>query len=220
MLVVGYGKLGQAIVSALHDHGVEEVKVYNRTVSKAAEVAGVAVVKPEQFSHENQVIIALPAHAYEPFFLKYAKAFPEDCQFFYTATNLEFNDVSALLTKQQRAISVKLLGHAYTLERAGTFVVLTEEDRRLFSSVTSGAFSTIVGTESSVRMANTIVTTETLRAIISIEQQLKAKHFDEQMIERAIKSMIPGIVDAHITDTHGGFARSIMERWENENDGK
>ncbi|EZH68115.1 hypothetical protein DH09_01655 [Bacillaceae bacterium JMAK1] len=215
MLVVGYGRLGQAIVGILTNHQTERVHVYNRTKDKLTGDHNVNIIDPQSFKDYHDVLLAIPAHAYEPFFSMYRSFFSSTCRFYYTATALLHSDVHTLLEREQTMIPCKLLGHARVAlqEREAVFALQNDQQVKRFNELTSHAFTVIEGDEDAVRMANTIATEESLRGLMRMEERVSGTSISNEML-RAVQAQIPnGIAKAHLHHDHGHFARSLLQQW-------
>lgn len=220
MLIIGYGRLGQAIVGILTNHQTERVHVYNRTKDKLAGEQNVDVIDPQSFKDYHDVILAIPAHAYEPFFSMYRSLFSSTCRFYYTATALMHSDVAPLIEQEQTMISCKLLGHARVAlqEREAVFALQTKQQVMKFNELTSHAFTVIEGDEDAVRKANTIATEESLRGLKRMEERMSKASISDEML-RAVQAQIPnGIAKAHLRNDHGHFAKSLLQQWNNGSD--
>ncbi|AXF56016.1 hypothetical protein [Salicibibacter kimchii] len=218
MLIIGYGTLGRAVIRRVSAKTGASVDVYNRTQSVIDADPACNYVPPEKFHHYTKVLVVLPAPAYEDFFRRWAGSFREDTCFFYCATKIMRAEMNTYVKNKQSATPCKLAGHAEILrvKGEGAFSFEHEERRLQFDRWSDGAFNTVIAKEDHVLKGNQVATEEHLRALLTVEQQLRQEGVPKSLIESVNASIPGGIAQAHNNGTHGHFAEEIMKKWQGD----
>ncbi|QQK77376.1 hypothetical protein HUG15_18505 [Salicibibacter cibarius] len=218
MLIIGYGTLARAIIQRVSDKTNTTIDVYNRTKSVVDVDPACNYVPPEKFHRYANVLVALPASAYEGFFRRWAGSFPEDTCFFYCATKIMQTEMRTYVKNKQSATPCKLAGHAEILRvmGEGAFAFENEENRVQFDRWSDGAFQTVSAKEEHVLEGNRVATEESLRALVTIEEKLQQAGVPQLVIESVNASIPGGIAQAHKNDTHGHFAKDILKKWQGD----
>ncbi|MBB6448100.1 hypothetical protein HNR44_000049 [Geomicrobium halophilum] len=214
MLIIGYGKLGRAMISRIATKNTT-VDVFNRTKAAVDGDPLCNYVPPEDFHRYSKVLIALPAQAYDDFFIRWNGYFSEGTCFFYCATNVMKEDMDTYMKDRYTAAPCKLAGHATMLQTMGegAFVFENDQRRTQFQQWCGDALKTMVADERDVQKANRIATEESLRALLHMEERLQQEHVSADLMGTVSASIPGGIAYAHKYQQHGHFARDLLQKW-------
>ncbi|SDH64488.1 hypothetical protein SAMN05192534_108128 [Alteribacillus persepolensis] len=226
MLMIGFGKLSQMVVSL--NQSQSQLHVYNRTKEnvEAASLrdSRIQYCPPSSFSAFSELFLALPPQGCVDFLEEHGKCFPKGAIVFHTATNLSKEDIERAAS-HLRVVPAKFAGHAAQAVRdksGGTFVVPAafSTERKLLKTWLGDAFAVVEGKEDAVKTANQIAVEETLKAAVRIEQRLEENGISSN-VQRAVLAQIPaGVMHAHIEGAHGGFAKRVLQEMAEVKGGK
>lgn len=220
--IVGAGRMGSFVAAQLP--GDVKKLVIDTDLAKAESVAagiGAAAASGMQAAREADVIVlVLPAPATADAAKAAAKAAKSGALVLNMATNGTVPADVKALRPDVSFVDAKIIGHAISMKQgAPCIVVAGTKDEREFETIRHilpGYTKVVMGDSDLVPLINTIGSTEGIRAAVQCRKLLKQYSVPKEWENVVIYTVCAGTMRAYVDDDLGEFARSLADKFEQE----
>lgn len=215
--VLGAGRMGALLASRLPGN-IRKVVISRkrqRATALADEVGGIASDQLSAVRGAQVVFLALPGQALPQAVADLQAHLDQGALVVNLATEVDTPDLAAMFP-QVRLVAAKVIGHALEMGHGSPGIVVLDgvsaEEEELLSELLSGLGPVIRDAEAKVRLAQTAVVEEVIRAEAALRERLQTLGLGAELIRIAIKTTAPGVFRSLSDGDAGPFVQEIIRR--------
>ncbi|PYZ97132.1 hypothetical protein CR205_00580 [Alteribacter lacisalsi] len=213
---IGFGSLAKAVRQFVPRE--KKIRVYSRTKQDLSNYENTEWCSPESFHKETTFVLFLPKQGIRSFMEDFNDTFSKGTTFYYTATGMMKKDIDSLLPPGTKVVPWKWVTQADELARSGKALAVTEseEEAARLGELFGKKIRTLAGKEEDVLTVNKTVTKAAIETAIRLRRELDAQGIDREIIEHAVRQIIPGVIRAYQDGKLGGFGKQAAKELEND----
>lgn len=186
-----------------------------RATELADEVGGIASDQLSSVRGCTVILLAVPGPVVSQIVADLQPHLEADAIVVNMATEVDTEDLSYTFP-QVRLAAAKVIGHAREMALGSPGVVVLDHvepaDEEMLAGILGGLGPVVRDDESKVRLANTAVSEEMVRAEEAVRRRLEELELDPDLIRIAIKTTAPGILRSLSDGGAGPFVQEVIRR--------
>ncbi|BDG60888.1 pyrroline-5-carboxylate reductase family protein [Caldinitratiruptor microaerophilus] len=215
--IVGAGRMGSLLAARLPGsfRKVIIARRRARAVQLADEVGGVASDQLSAVRGCHVVLLAIPGPEIPNVLSDLAPHLDRDAIVVNMATDVPTEELAESFP-DLRIVAAKVIGHAREMAHGSPGIVVLDrvnpEEEELLASILGGLGPVIRDSEEKVRLANTAVAEEMVKAELSLRRRLEELGLEPELIRVAIKTTAPGVMRSLSDGDAGPFVQDVIRR--------
>lgn len=215
--ILGAGRLGSLLASRIPGSYRKVIigRRKQKAVALADEVGGIASDSVSAVRGCKVVLLAVPGPAIPAILPELAPHLDPGALLVNMATDLDTAELAEQFPRL-RIVAAKVIGHAREMAHGAPGIIMLDrvsaEEEELLADMLGHLGRVVRDDEAKVRLANTAVAEEMVKAEQSLRARLQELGLDDELIRIAIKTTAPGVLRSLSDGDAGPFVQEIIRR--------